>query len=410
MVHWSAVSPKRVAIIGGGIVGLSTARSVQAKWPDATVEVFDKEPDVAVHQTGRNSGVIHSGLYYTPGSMKALTCRAGRASLIDFADAHGVDFELCGKVVVALDDEERGRLDALIERGRANGVTLERLSRSELSEREPHVAGVAGIFVADTGIVDYVGMCRALAAQIVAHGGAIRTSCEVAGIERRNGGLGDPAVVLTAEDLEHPADALVNCAGLQSDRVARLTGVEIDAAIVPFRGEYYELRPEAEHLCRHLIYPVPDPRFPFLGVHLTRMIGGGVECGPNAVLALSREGYRWRDVDLGDLGEVLGSSSFRKLARTYWKTGAGEMWRSASKRAFVKALQRLVPELTVDDVTSAPSGVRAQALGPGGALLDDFVLAGEGPVVNVVNAPSPAATAALAIGDHVADRLAAQLS
>lgn len=393
--------PQRVVVIGGGIVGLSTAYRMTQRWPGAIVTVLEKESELALHQTGRNSGVIHSGLYYAPGSLKAKTCRAGRAELIEFCDQHGVAYELCGKVVVATSDAELGRLDELERRGAANGVSCERIDAGRLREIEPHAAGIAALHVHDTGIVDYVAMCVALAELVGAGGGQVRTAAPVTGLRRSSAGT-----VIEAGGEEHEADLVVNCAGLHSDRITALSGQTSPAAIVPFRGEYYELEPHARHLCRTLIYPVPDPAFPFLGVHVTKMIDGGVECGPNAVLALAREGYRWRDLDRRDLWEVLSSPAFRVLARKYWRTGMGEMWRSASKRAFVRALQKLVPELQVSDIVAAPAGVRAQALAPDGALLDDFAFAESDRVVNVVNAPSPAATAALAIGTMIVDRAA----
>ena len=399
------MSDPTFVVIGGGIVGLSTAHRIGQRHPGATITVVEKETELALHQTGRNSGVIHSGLYYTPGSLKARTCRDGRAELLAFVEEHDIAHELCGKVVVATTEEELPRLDALEERGRANGVSCVRIGPERLREIEPHAAGIAALEVHDTGIVDYVAMCAKLAELIEAGGGEIRTAAPVEAV-RTNG---SHAVVLAGGD-ELVADVVVNCAGLHSDRVTELSGMESPAAIVPFRGEYYELTPEARHLCRTLIYPVPDPAFPFLGVHVTKMIDGGVECGPNAVLALAREGYRWRDVDRRDLWEVLSSPAFLKLARRYWRTGMGEMWRSASKGAFVKALQRLVPELEAEHLVSAPAGVRAQALAPDGALLDDFAFAESERVVNVVNAPSPAATAALAIGSIVAERTDSHLS
>ncbi|MEM9608731.1 MAG: L-2-hydroxyglutarate oxidase [Actinomycetota bacterium] len=395
------MSPRRVVVIGGGIVGLSTAHRLTERWPEATVTVLEKEPELALHQTGRNSGVIHSGLYYVPGSLKARTCRQGRAELIEFCERHDVDFELCGKVVVATSEDEITRLDELERRGGENGVSCERIGADRLREIEPHAAGIAALHVHDTGIVDYVGMCAKLAELVGEAGGEVRTGSPVTGIRSVSGGS---LVEAGGDELE--ADLVVNCAGLHSDRITALSGQTSPAAIVPFRGEYYELEPHARHLCRTLIYPVPDPAFPFLGVHVTKMIDGGVECGPNAVLALAREGYRWRDVDHRDLWEVLSSPAFRVLARKYWRTGMGEMWRSASKRAFVKALQKLVPELQVGDIVAAPAGVRAQALAPDGALLDDFAFAESDRVVNVVNAPSPAATAALAIGSMIVDRAA----
>lgn len=399
------MSDHRFVVIGGGIVGLSTAHRIVQRHPGAEITVLEKEPELALHQTGRNSGVIHSGLYYTPGSLKARTCRDGRAELLEFVKEHDIAHELCGKVVVATTDAELPRLEALEERGRANGVGCERIGPERLREIEPHAAGIAALEVHDTGIVDYVAMCAKLAELVTERGGEIRTSSPVEAIHTS----GPHAAVIAGGD-RLTADVVVNCAGLHSDRVTALSGMASPAAIVPFRGEYYELTPEARHLCRTLIYPVPDPAFPFLGVHVTKMVDGGVECGPNAVLALAREGYRWRDVDRRDLWEVLSSPAFLKLARKYWRTGMGEMWRSASKGAFVKALQRLVPELEAEHLVAAPAGVRAQALTPDGALLDDFAFAESERVVNVVNAPSPAATAALAIGSIVAERVDAHLA
>jgi len=395
-------------VIGGGIVGLATADRWTHRDPTRRVIVLEKEPDVARHQTGRNSGVIHSGLYYKPGSLKARTCRRGKAMLEAFCQEHRVPWERCGKVVVALDQREGERLDALAQRGLANGVECRPIDRTELRRLEPHVAGVRGLHVPETGIVDYVAVCRKLAERIENAGGEVRTRARAAKIVRTN--TGAEVELATGERLH--ATQIVNCAGLHADRVARLASDEPQASIVPFRGEYFELKPDARGLCKNLIYPVPDPAFPFLGVHFTRMVerdeyGPKVECGPNAVLAFAREGYTNRDIDLDDLAETLGSASFWRLALRHWRTGAGEMWRSFSKPAFVRALQRLMPDVRAEHLEPAPAGVRAQALAPGGRLLDDFSITADadGRVVHVVNAPSPAATASLAIAEMIADVL-----
>jgi len=390
-----------VVVVGGGIVGLATARALQQHMPDTVVTVVEKEHHVAAHQTGRNSGVIHSGIYYAPGSQKAELVASGRRLLDDFLDQHGIAHERCGKVVVALDAEEVPRLDALEERGRGHGLAIRRLSPGELRELEPHSRGVAALHVPETGICDYRAMCEALVGDITGAGGAVRTGVEVISIEESSIG-----VRLRLESGEVvSADWLTNCAGLHSDRVARLAGASTAASIMPFRGEYYELRPSASGLVRNLIYPVPDPRFPFLGVHFTRMVDGSVHAGPNAVLALAREGYDWTTVDRRDLWEVASNPGAWRLARRYWRTGAGEIHRSLSKKAFVAALQRLVPEGTAEDLVPSAAGIRAQALRRSGDLVDDFEFADGQRSVHVVNAPSPAATASLAIGDAIARRL-----
>lgn len=390
-----------VVVVGGGIVGLASARALQQHMPDTVVTVVEKEHHVAAHQTGRNSGVIHSGIYYAPGSQKAELVASGRRLLDDFLDQHGIAHERCGKVVVALDAEEVPRLDALEERGRGHGLAIRRLSPGELRELEPHSRGVAALHVPETGICDYRAMCEALVGDITGAGGAVRTGVEVISIEESSIG-----VRLRLESGEVvSADWLTNCAGLHSDRVARLAGASTAASIMPFRGEYYELRPSASGLVRNLIYPVPDPRFPFLGVHFTRMVDGSVHAGPNAVLALAREGYDWTTVDRRDLWEVASNPGAWRLARRYWRTGAGEIHRSLSKKAFVAALQRLVPEVTAEDLVPSAAGIRAQALRRSGDLVDDFEFADGQRSVHVVNAPSPAATASLAIGDAIARRL-----
>ena len=393
-------SRAEVAVVGGGIVGLATARAL-LRAGQKRVVVLEAEDGVARHQTGHNSGVIHSGLYYRPGSLKAQTCVAGRDELLRFCAEHGIAHERCGKLVVASSERELVALDELERRGRANGLAgLERLSPAAIREREPHVTAKKALLVPETGIVDYSAVARALAGEINAAGGEVRTGARVESVRLESGGL---RIETAAGGLE--AAFLVNCAGLQCDRVARLCGARPDVRIVPFRGEYYEVVPERRSLVRHLIYPVPDPRFPFLGVHFTRMIGGGVEAGPNAVLAWRREGYRHRDVSVRDLTETFLYSGFWRLAARYWRTGAMEFARSFSKRLFVGALRRLVPEIGLGDVVRAGAGVRAQAVDRHGRLLDDFHLLESERALHVLNAPSPAATAALAIGELIAARV-----
>ena len=394
-----------VAIVGGGIVGLATALEITSRRPGARVLLFEKEDRVAWHQTGHNSGVIHSGIYYKPGSLKALNCRRGKAMLEAFCREHGLLFETCGKVVVATAPEELPRLEAIAERARANGVGCEVIGPERLRELEPHAAGVRALHVPETGIVDYVAVCETLARLVCARGGEIATGTAV----RRMQSRGSEVVIETSRG-EAVARAAVNCAGLHSDRVLAAAGQPRPARIVPFRGEYYELVPQARGLVRNLIYPVPDPSFPFLGVHFTRSIRGGVECGPNAVPALAREGYRWRDVNLRDLADTLGYPGFWRLAARHWRMGSGEVWRSLSKNAFTRALQRLVPDIRPSHLRRAEAGVRAQALSPDGALLDDFLIHTAGRVVHVLNAPSPAATSSLSIGRTVAEHTDAFLA
>jgi L-2-hydroxyglutarate oxidase len=388
-----------VAVIGGGIVGLATARAIQGDGRTSIV-VVEAENRLAAHQTGHNSGVIHSGLYYRPGSLKARNCVEGRDALYRFCEENGIPHENCGKVVVATSPAEADALTALEQRGRENGLAgIRRLDREELREREPHVAGVRGLLVPETGIVDYGRVADAMAARIRARGGSIHTASRVTGIQRAASGF---TLETTSGEIE--ADNLVNCGGLQSDRLARLSGVEPGLRIVPFRGEYYKLVPEREHLVRHLIYPVPDPRFPFLGVHFTRMIDGGVEAGPNAVLSLAREGYSRFSLSARDAVDTLTYRGLWRMASRHWRTGFGEVWRSFSRGAFVRALQKLVPDLRPADVKRHGAGVRAQAVGPDGALLDDFHILEAERMLHVLNAPSPAATASLSIGRTLAAR------
>lgn len=389
---------QRIVIVGGGIVGLATAWRLSDR-DDVEVVVLEKEDAVAQHQTGRNSGVLHSGIYYKPGSLKATNCRAGKLEMESFCEAEGIAYERCGKVIVAVDERELPALERIHERGIANGVACERIGPDRLREIEPHVAGIAAIHVPEAGIVDYRGVCDRLAAILRERGHEVRLGARV--LRVRSGGS-RRVVETTAGELD--ADLVVNCGGLHCDRIARASGVASGPRIVPFRGEYYVLKPEATHLCRHLIYPVPDPSFPFLGVHFTRMVEGGVECGPNAVLAFAREGYTFGTVDLRDLVETLGYGGFHRLALKHWRSGLGEMWRSLSKAAFVKSLQRLVPEIRSEQIVPAPAGVRAQAVNRDGSMVDDFQILGAEGVVHVLNAPSPAATASLNIGRHVAEQ------
>jgi L-2-hydroxyglutarate oxidase len=394
-----------IVIVGGGIIGLATAwRMIQAA-PGLAVTVVDKEQQLALHQTGHNSGVLHSGIYYRPGSNKAVTCRAGREAMIEFCRQRGIAHEINGKVIVATEPEQIGPLDALEARAAENGVATRRLDGGGLRELEPHAAGIAALHVPDAGIVDFTAVCHALADELTEAGATIRTGAEVTGLDE----TADGVVVTLAGGDQLRADLVVTCGGLHSDRLARLVQPDLDARILPFRGEYYELAPARRHLVNNLIYPVPDPRFPFLGVHLTRMIDGSIHAGPNAVLALAREGYRWTDIDLGDLAEVARFGGWWRLARAYWRTGLGEYYRSLSKQAFVRALQRLVPELTKDDLEPSPAGIRAQAVSSRGELLDDFVWSETRRVVSVLNAPSPAATASLAIGQRVTDQALSHL-
>jgi len=393
-----------VAVVGGGIVGTATAMAIAARG-DLSVAVLEAEEGLAAHQSGHNSGVVHSGLYYKPGSQKARLCVEGAAALYRFCAEEGIACQHCGKLVVATRDDELPRLDELARRGAANGLAgVRRLTREEIREVEPHAAGIAALFVPQAGIADYPAVVRAYARRVAAAGGEVMTGARVEAIRREGGGL---RVVSRRGDLL--CRLLVNCAGLQADRVARLAGAVPDVSIVPFRGEYYELAPARRHLVRALIYPVPDPRFPFLGVHLTRTVDGRVEAGPNAVLALQREGYSWRDVSLRDLAETARWPGFWRLMRRHWATGMGEVWRSLVRGAFLRDLRRLVPELADADLLRGGSGVRAQAVDRAGRLVDDFhILPGER-ALHVLNAPSPAATASIAIGQWIAERAAAAL-
>jgi len=390
----------RTAVIGGGIVGIATALAL-AERGHAPV-VMEAEDGLARHQTGHNSGVIHSGLYYKPGSLKARMCRAGLEAMYRFCAEEGVPTRRCGKLVVAVRADELPRLATLEERGRANGVTLMRLAPAEIKEHEPEVVGVAGLWVDETGVVDYSLVTEAMARRLVRLGGEVRTGHRVASIVRDGGSF----VIGTAAG-EIRASRLVNCAGLQSDRVARLAGLQPGVRIVPFRGEYYVLRADRRDLVRGLIYPVPDPALPFLGVHFTRGIDDVVEAGPNAVLALRREGYSWGDISITDIADWAAFPGFWRMARAQWRNGLGEIRRSLSRARFLKSLQTLMPALRDDDIERGGSGVRAQAVGVDGRLIDDFFIQSGPGMLHVLNAPSPAATASLAIGLEVANRLIA---
>jgi L-2-hydroxyglutarate oxidase len=384
-------------VIGGGIVGLATAYELTQQRPQATVTVIEKERRVAAHQTGHNSGVIHAGVYYKPGSLKARLCRAGSASMVEFCQAHGIPVRVCGKLIVATDAAELPRLDALYERAAANGLPVTRVTPEQAREYEPNVACVAGIHVASTGIVDFGHVCRTLADLVAKAGGGVRLGTRVTGL--RPGPDGTTTVLTTGGDLR--ADRLVNCAGLHADRVARMAGLRPPARIVPFRGEYYELRPERRDLVNGLIYPVPDPQFPFLGVHLTRMIDGSVHAGPNAVLALAREGYTWGRIRPRDVAEVATYPGLWRLARRHLRYGLTEVRRSLSPRLFAESLARLVPAVRRQDIVPAGSGVRAQAIARDGSLVDDFLIVRAPGQAHVLNAPSPAATSSLEIAKHI---------
>jgi L-2-hydroxyglutarate oxidase len=399
------MSQTAVAIVGGGILGLATAYRLTQQYPQCRVVILEKEAKLGQHQTGHNSGVLHSGIYYKPGSLKAMNCREGKKAMEAFCAAEDIRYEICGKVIVATNEAELPALQRIYERGQANGVRCAIIDRAHLRELEPHTAGIKAIHVPEAGIVDYKQVCQRLAQRIEERDGRIITNAQVLGVRREAN-----QVTLQSQAGDFTVDYVVNCAGLHSDRVTALSGQRPAVKIVPFRGEYYEVKPSAQHLCRNLIYPVPDPNFPFLGVHFTRMIHGGVECGPNAVLAFAREGYLKTDVNVADLLETLTYPGFLKMAAKYWQTGLGEMWRSWSKAAFVKALQHLIPEVRAADLEPAPAGIRAQAIAPDGALVDDFMIQETERMINVCNAPSPAATASLNIGKVIVDKLAQQFA
>ena len=393
-------------IIGAGIVGLATALKLKEKLPDAEITILEKEDDVAKHQTGNNSGVIHSGIYYKPGSLKAKNCVSGYKMLLDFCDKNDIEYDLCGKVIVATDKSEIDYLHTLYQRGIENGLeNLKMLSEAELKEYEPFVNGIAGIRVPQTGIIDYKVVSDKMKEILLTEGVEIKFGEEVVGIETHN-----PKQVVKTKNNSYGTDFVISCAGLQSDRVASLTEKNLNVRIIPFRGEYYKLKDSAKHLVKTLIYPVPDPNFPFLGVHFTNLINGGVEAGPNAVFSFKREGYSRTSFDIKDTFQSFTWPGFLKVAKKYWQTGIGEFYRSFSKKAFVKALRKLIPKISGDDLMKGGAGVRAQACDKTGGLIDDFYLIEKENIIHVLNAPSPAATASLAIGDYIAEKVISKLN
>lgn len=385
-------------IIGSGIVGLSTAYHLLIAKPNLKVVVLEKENEIAQHQTGHNSGVIHSGIYYKPGSLKALNCKKGYDKLIDFCNENEIKYDLCGKIIVATEKDELPIMDSIFERGIANGLEgIKKLNPQEIKEIEPHCAGIEGVWVPQTGIIDYKEVSKKYAELFQKLGGEIIFNQKVKSINTKNG-----SSFVATQYQEFESKFVINCAGLYSDKVAKMSQKDVDVQILPFRGEYYTLNKEKEFLVNNLIYPVPNPNFPFLGVHFTRMIHGGVEAGPNAVLAFAREGYTNKQINFKEFFETLGHSGFQKVAMKYWRDGSYEMYRSYSKSAFTKALQRLIPEINKKDLVIGNAGVRAQACDSKGNLSDDFLIFENENIINVCNAPSPAATASLAIGESIA--------
>ncbi|NNG17036.1 MAG: L-2-hydroxyglutarate oxidase [Gemmatimonadales bacterium] len=392
------------AVIGGGIIGLATAMTLGKRYPGAQTVLLEKEPGWGRHQTGRNSGVIHSGIYYVPGSLKATLCRAGNRSLVAFGQEHGIPHEVCGKVIVATNESESPALERLYRRGLDNGLEVRKMRAEEVREIEPHVECLGGIHVPSAGIIDFRQVCLRFAELAEQNGVELRLNSGVTAIRPVTGAGG---YRLDTSQGEVAARYVINCAGLHSDRVTRLGGADPGAKIIPFRGEYYALREGSRHLVKHMVYPVPNPDFPFLGVHLTRLTSGAIHAGPNAVLALKREGYGKSDFDLRDLSEVLSYPGFWRLATRHFRVGIGEVVRSYSKAAFVKSLQKLIPEITADDLSPSHAGVRAQALRSDGTLVDDFLLVEKANALHVLNAPSPAATASLEIGKVIVSRVPA---
>lgn len=391
-----------VIIIGGGIVGLATALKLTEKKPGIKLTLIEKEPRLCAHQTGNNSGVIHSGIYYKPGSLKAINCRKGYKMLIDFCDANEIEYELCGKVIVASNEDQLPALENLYKRGIENGLKgLQKITSDELHEIEPYVKGISGIKVPETGIIDYTSVSLKYGEIIQNNGGKINLGEKVSNINTSKG-----EIIVETNKSSYATKLVVNCAGLYSDKIARMTGQNINVKIIPFRGEYFKIKKEQHHLVKNLIYPVPDPSFPFLGVHFTRMIDGGIEAGPNAVLAFAREGYKKLQISIPELSETLLWPGFQKVAGKYWRTGFGEMYRSFSKTAFTKALQQLIPAIKRSDLEAGGAGIRAQACDRNGGLIDDFLIYENESAVNVCNAPSPAATSSLSIGDTVSDLIA----
>ncbi len=387
-------------IIGGGIVGLATAWELSNRFDSMSITLIEKESAPAMHQTGRNSGVLHSGIYYRPGSLKARNCSRGKKRLEQFCDQYRIPYEICGKVIVATHQSQLPAIERVCQNGLANDVACRLIEPEALHELEPHANGIKAIHVPGTGIIDFKLVCHKLVELLTGAGHRIELNTLAVGINQR-----DRRVVVETTRGEFSAGKVINCAGLYSDRITRMSGMKSPVRLVPFRGEYYKLREDSRQLCRHLIYPVPDPRFPFLGVHFTRMIHGGVECGPNAVLAFAREGYSWSDVNLKELFDTLCYPGFIRMAGRHCRTGLMEMWRSLSKAAFVRALQQLVPDIQAGDLIRADAGVRAQAVCPDGGLLDDFFIQKQGNIINICNAPSPAATASLNIAKIIADQI-----
>ncbi|TVQ66310.1 MAG: L-2-hydroxyglutarate oxidase [Balneolaceae bacterium] len=387
-------------IAGAGIVGLSTAYKLSLAYPDASILILEKEPGVAAHQTGHNSGVIHSGIYYKPGSYKAKNCVDGRHQLVDFCLENEIKMDICGKVIVATQEEEIPGLTAIFNRGLQNEIEgLNLIDSKELRELEPHAAGLRAIHVPCAGIVDFKGVCEVLAAKTVLPGNRILFNSMITGVHQSNGSL-----TISASGHSYTCKHFINCTGLHSDRVARASGVDTQIKIVPFRGEYFKLTSSADHLVKGLIYPIPNPDFPFLGVHFTRMVLGGVECGPNAVFAFKREGYTKMAFNFTDTIETVNFPGFWKLAGRHWKMGLDEMYRSVSRNGFLKNLQKLIPSVQIDDLKPAPAGVRAMALDPNGNIVDDFFFETTDNEIHVLNAPSPAATAGLSIGDEIVNK------
>ena len=394
-----------VVIIGAGIVGLATAYKLIQHTPQLKIAVLEKENDIALHQTGHNSGVIHSGIYYKPNSLKAINCKKGYDQLLTFCRENDVEFDLCGKIIVACNEKELPILEGIYKRGIENGlIGTKKINQEEIKEIEPYCSGISGILVPQTGIIDYKEVSKKYAELFLERGGTLELGHKVVGITQKNG---VNYVETTASNFE--SKWVINCAGLYSDKVAKFTDKTIDLQIIPFRGEYYDIKKEKEYLVKNLIYPVPNPDFPFLGVHFTRMVHGGVEAGPNAVFAFRREGYTNTDFHFKEFFESITFRGFQKVAVKYWRDGLYEMYRSYSKRAFVTALQRLIPEITGDDIIQGSAGVRAQACDSKGNLIDDFLIYETHRVINVCNAPSPAATSSLAIGQTISEKILREL-
>ncbi|CAD0220900.1 L-2-hydroxyglutarate oxidase [Chryseobacterium sp. JV274] len=388
-----------IIIIGAGLVGLATAYQTKLKNPDSKILILEKENDVALHQSGHNSGVIHSGIYYKPGSLKAKNCIEGYNSVINFAEKYGIRYDLCGKIIVATSQEELPLLDNIYKRGVENGLQdLKYLSREEFREIEPHCEGVKAIKVPQTGIIDYPGIAKKIKKLFEELGGKVRFNNEVKNIIDKGS-----EIIVNTNISEFKTKKLISCAGLYSDKITKMTNEKNDVVIIPFRGEYYKIKDEKKYLVKHLIYPVPDPSFPFLGVHFTRMIDGNIEAGPNAVLAFKKEGYHFFDFNFTETMQTMLWPGFRKIVAKYGKTGMGEMHRSLSKSAFTKALQKLLPEIQESDLVAGGSGVRAQACDRNGGLIDDFDIVKNGNIIHVRNAPSPAATSCLSIGNKISE-------